>query len=72
MSGEDGQRAVDLLGDDGAGELVGQRHAAQRQRAVSAGERGGGPAVGGADGEDDALGAVIAATGRGSRRSQCW
>ena len=61
--GEDGEGAVDLLGGDGAGEFVGEGHAAERDGAVGAGEGGGGPAVGGADGEEDALGAVVAKPG---------
>jgi hypothetical protein len=60
VAGEDGEGAVDLLGEDGAGELVGQGDGAEGEDEVGAGAGGGGPAVGGADGEDEGLGAGVA------------
>ena len=60
VAGEDGEGAVDLFGEDGAGELVGEGDGAEGEDEGGAGAGGGGPAVGGADGEDDGLGAGVA------------
>lgn len=60
VSGEDGGGAVELLGEDDAGELVGEGEAAEGEEEVGALVGGGGPAVGGTDGEDEALGSVVA------------
>ena len=60
MAGEDGEGAVDLLGEDGAGELMGQGDGAEGKGEAGAGEGGLGPAVGGTDGEDDGLRAGVA------------
>jgi len=60
VAGEDGEGAVDLLGEDEAGEVVGQGDEAEGEQEVGAGAGQRGPAVGRADGEDDALRAGIA------------
>ena len=60
MASEDGEGAVDLLGEDGAGEFVGQGDIAEGEYEASAGTGGGGPAVCGTDGEDDGLGSGVA------------
>ena len=60
MAGANGQRAVDLLGEDDAGELVGQRDGAKREHQASARAGGGGPAVGRTDGQHQALRARVA------------
>ena len=62
MAGEDGEGAVDLLGEDGAGELMGQGDGAEGESEAGAGVRGGRPAVGGTDGEDEGLRAGVAET----------
>jgi len=59
MSGADGECPVQLLGGDDGGEFVGEGDAAEGEGAVGAGEGRGGPAVGGADGEDELLGAGV-------------
>ena len=58
--GEDGKGAVDLLGEDGAGEFVGQSDEAEREDEAGACACGGRPAVVGADGEKERLGAGVA------------
>jgi hypothetical protein len=55
VSRENGEGAVDLLGEDGAGELVRQGDAAEREEQVGAAPGLGRPAVRRADGEDDCL-----------------
>jgi hypothetical protein len=60
VAGEDGEGAVELLGEDDAGQLVGQGDESEREEEVGPGAGGGGPAVGWTDGEDEALGAVVA------------
>lgn len=60
MAGEDGEGAVKLLGEDGAGELMGQGDGTEGEDKASAGAGGGRPAVGGTDGEDDGLRAGVA------------
>jgi hypothetical protein len=62
VAGEDGEGSVELLGEDYAGEFVGQGDESEREEEVGAGSSVGGPAVGGADGEDEALGAFVAET----------
>jgi hypothetical protein len=59
---EDGSGAVDLLGEDDAGELVGEGDEAEREEEVGTVAGCGGPAVGGTDGEDQALCAIVAET----------
>ena len=60
VAGEDGEGAVDLLGEDGAGEFMGQSDVAEREDEAGAGACSGGPAVGGTDGEDKGLCARVA------------
>src|ERR1700735_3937058 len=62
MSGDDGQGAVDLFGEDDAGELMRQRHRPEGEKQVSAGAGGNGPSVRGTDGEHEILGAGVAKT----------
>ena len=64
--GEDGEGAVELLGEDYPGEFVGECHGAQGEQqsfsgigcGCGAGLRR--PAVGGTDGEDEILGSLVA------------
>jgi len=60
VAAEDGKGAVDLFAEDDAGELVGQSHGAEGEMLGGAAARGGGPAVSGADGEDEELAALVA------------
>lgn len=60
--GEDGQGTIDLFGQDGAGELMGQGDGAEGEDETGAGLGGGRPPVGGTDSEDEGLGAGIAET----------
>ena len=60
MSGEDGQGAVDLFGEDDASELVWQRDAAQRKKQVRALTGICGPAIRRADRENETLRPSIA------------
>ena len=60
MSGEDGEGAVELLGEDYAGELMREGDWAEREDEVGAGAGCGGPSVGRTDGEDEALRAGVA------------
>ncbi len=60
VAGEDGEGPIELLGEDYAGELVGQGDESEREEEVGASAGGRGPAVGGTDGEDEALGTVVA------------
>ena len=60
MAGENGESAVELLGEDDAGELMGQGDASEGEEKVGALARGGRPAVRGADGQDEMLRAAIA------------
>jgi len=60
MAVENGQRAVDLLGQNDAGELVGQRDGSKREQQAGARTGCSGPAVGRADGEHQRLRAVVA------------
>lgn len=55
MAGEDGEGAVDLLGQDDACQLVGEGDAAEGEQKVGASASHVGPSVGGADGEDEML-----------------
>ena len=59
VAGEDGEGAVDLLGEDGAGELVRQGDAAEREEQVRAAAGLGRPAVRRTDGEEDGLRAGV-------------
>ena len=52
---------VELFGDDEAGQGVGQRHGSQRELQMSPFKSGRGPSAGRTDGEDDVLGALVAA-----------
>ena len=63
MAGEDGEGAVDLLGEDEAGEVVGQGDEAEGEQEVGAGAGQRGPAVSGTDGKDEVLrgGVAVAA-----------
>jgi hypothetical protein len=54
--------AVELFGDDEAGECVGERESSEGEQEPGAGACGFGPAIGRADGEDDMLRAFIAAS----------
>lgn len=54
-------RAVELLGHDESGEGVSQGESSERQQEAGAGACRLGPAIGGADGEDDVLRAFITA-----------
>ena len=60
MAGEDGEGAVELFGKDDAGEVVGEGDGAEGEKQAGSGASGGGPSVGGADGEDDGLCSGIA------------
>jgi len=53
--------AVELFGEDKAGQVVGQRDWPERELEAGLGVSLCGPTVGGADGEDDVLSALIAA-----------
>jgi hypothetical protein len=59
VAGADGEGAVDLLGEDDGGEFVGEGDAAEGEGAFGAFERGRGPAVGRADGEEGVLGSGV-------------
>jgi hypothetical protein len=61
VASENCNRAVKLLGHDEAGEGVGQGEGTEGEQELGALAGGGGPAVRGADGEGDVLGAFIAA-----------
>jgi len=60
VAGEDSEGAVDLLSENGARKFMGQGDQAERQDEGGAGAGGGGPAVVGANGEDDGLGTGVA------------
>ena len=60
VTGEDGEGAVDLFGEDGAGHFMRQGDVAERQDEAGACACGWGPAVGGTDGEDEGLCAGVA------------
>lgn len=60
MAGEDGAGAVDLFGEDDAGELVRQGHLAEGEKELRFGAGVFGPAIRGADGEENLLSAVVA------------
>jgi hypothetical protein len=55
MAGEDGEGAVDLLGQDDACELVGEGDAAEGEQELGTSASYIRPAVGGPDGEDETL-----------------
>ena len=57
--GEDSGGSVELFGEDDAGQLVGEGEAAEGEEQVGAIEGGWGPTVGGAYGEDEALGSFV-------------
>ena len=69
MAGEDGDRAVDLLGEHDAGELVGKGDESEREQEVGALAGGVGPAVGRADGEHQRAGCRRRADARCARRN---
>lgn len=60
MAGEDGGCPIKLLGEDYAGEGVGERHGAEREEERCAFARGVRPSVGWSDGEDYLLGCCFA------------
>ena len=60
MSGQDGQGAVDLLGEYDASELMRQGNSTQGKEKVGALTSGSRPAVCGANSEYEALSAVVA------------
>lgn len=62
MAGEDCAGAVDLFGEDQAGESVGEGERAEGEKDLCARECCGGPAAGGTDGKDDVLDAFVAAS----------
>lgn len=62
VTGEDGEGAVDLFGEDGAGEFVGQGDEAEREDKAGVAAGGVGPSVVGPDGEDYRLRAGVAET----------
>jgi len=55
MAGEDGEGAIDLLGQNDAGEFVGESHRTKREERVGAEASGRRPSVGRSDGEDERL-----------------
>jgi len=59
MAGADGECAVELLGGDDGGELVGEGDAAKGDGVVGTGERGWRPAISRADGKDELLDASV-------------
>jgi len=61
MAGEDCAGAVELFGEDQAGEDMREGEGAQGEKEPSTGERSGSPAAGGAYREDDVLDALVAA-----------
>ena len=67
MAGEDGEGAVELLGENDAGELVRQGDGAEGEQEIGAGAGLAGPTVGGTDGEDEIPrgGVAVAAEKRG-------
>ena len=60
VSGEDGECAIELLGEHDAGELVGKGHGAEGEQEGGALAGCGRPAIGGADGEVEMLDARVA------------
>ena len=60
MAGEDRAGAVELFGEDEAGDGVGESEGTEGEDGFRAQESVGGPAVGGTDGEGDVLNAVLA------------
>jgi hypothetical protein len=60
VAGEDGEGAVKLLGEDGAGQFMRQGDGAEREDEAGAQAGGVSPAVVGADSENDGLGAGVA------------
>jgi hypothetical protein len=67
MSGQDGQGAVDLLGEHNAGELMRQGNSTQGKQKVGPLASGSRPAICGANGKDETLGTVIAKAAKLSR-----
>ena len=63
VSGADGEGAVELLGGNDGGELMGERYAAEGDGLVGALAGGGRPPVGWANGQDEGLDASIEETG---------
>ncbi len=61
MACQDCTGAVELFGEDEAGEFVGECDGTKRELEGGVGKGFRGPAVGGADGKDDVLGPLIAA-----------
>ena len=60
MPGQNGAGAVELFGEDDAGEFMGEGDGAEGEEEVGAGAGGGGPAISGADGEEELLDAAVA------------
>jgi len=59
MAGQNGQGAVDLLGQHDSGELMRQSDLAERKKKIRALTCGRRPSVGGPDGEDEALSTLV-------------
>lgn len=72
MACQDCTGAVELFGQNEAGEVMGQGDGAEREQETGMGtemvlnliQHAWGPAVSGADGENEALGALVAAGGK--------
>lgn len=60
---EDGERSVGLFGEDDSGQFVGQGDAPEGEEEVGVLAGGGGPTVGWAYGEEEALGSLVAEGG---------
>src|ERR1700728_3311462 len=60
MASEDGEGAIDLFGEDDTGQVVSHGHGAEREELRGTLPGFIGPAVGGTDGEDDELPALVA------------
>jgi hypothetical protein len=60
MASQNGERSVDLLGENDACELMRQRNATESEQKIGALPSRGGPAIRWPDGDDQALSAVIA------------
>ena len=67
MAGEDGRGAVDLLGEDAAGEPMRQGHGTERQDEISLEQRREAETVGAADQEGKPLCAAVAKSRQGLR-----
>jgi hypothetical protein len=60
MTGEDGESAVELFGENYASEFVGQGYGAEGEQKIGAGTGLGGPSAGWTDGENEGLRAGVA------------